>query len=225
MTEQKKQFIQLSALQHYRFCPRQCALIHLEQIWFENRLTAQGRQMHERVHEAENENQHGLRIVRGLRLISEKLRLVGQADVVEFHQSPKGISIIDAKGLWQPSPVEYKRGREKKNKTDEIQLCAQAMCLEEMLKTVIDSGSLFYGLPRRRTDVYFDSHLRKLVIETAAKVHELFESQKTPRQRTSPKCKNCSLNLYCMPKVTGINKKTGFYLKKAFEPPDFEEQL
>jgi len=137
------QLLPLSALQHWVFCPRQCGLIHIEQTWDENRLTAQGRQLHERVHEAEDENRPGVRIVRGLRIHSYRLGLIGQADVVEFHQSQAGIELTGADGLWQPFPVEYKRGKPKKNGCDEVQLCAQAMCLEEMLEINIDQGALF----------------------------------------------------------------------------------
>lgn len=178
------QLISISALQHWVFCPRQCGLIHLEQMWTENRLTAEGRLLHDRVHETDTENRPGIRIVRGLRLVSYALGLVGQADVVEFHQSDSGIALPGASGLWRPLPVEYKRGKPKKDNSDNIQLCAQAMCLEEMLKTEIPSGAFFYGKPRRRTEVQLDGSLRDRTSQTVEAVHRMFESRQTPTARS-----------------------------------------
>ncbi len=137
----------ISALQHYAFCPRQCALIHIEQAWLENRWTAEGRILHERVHEQEGESRAGVRIERGLPLRSLRLGLVGVADVVEFHPLPGG--------GWQLFPVEYKRGKPKPDHCDEVQLCAQAMCLEEMMGVEVSQGALFYGKTRHRHDVAF----------------------------------------------------------------------
>lgn len=218
--------ISLSALQHWVYCPRQCGLIHLEQAWAENRLTAEGRLLHDRVHESETENRPGVRIVRGLRLVSYALGLVGQADVVEFYRGDSGIMLPEADGLWQPFPVEYKRGKPKKDDSDSLQLCAQALCLEEMLQTEIPAGAFFYGKPRRRTDVTFDTRLRDLTRQTVAALHELFESRRTPRERYTKKCDNCSLHLQCMPETTGIDKKIDVYLSKAFElPPEGDDEL
>lgn len=218
--------ISLSALQHWVYCPRQCGLIHLEQAWAENRLTAEGRLLHDRVHESETENRPGVRIVRGLRLVSYALGMVGQADVVEFYHGDKGIMLPEADGLWQPFPVEYKRGKPKKDDSDSLQLCAQALCLEEMLHTEIPAGAFFYGKPRRRIDVTFDARLRDLTRQTASALHELFESRKTPRVRYTKKCDNCSLHMQCMPETTGIDKKIDLYLSKAFElPPEGDDEL
>lgn len=198
-------------------------MIHLEQIWAENRLTAEGRAMHEKVHQSDSENRPGIRIVRGLRLVSYVLGLVGQADVVEFRQSSGGIELQNIPGFWLPFPVEYKRGKPKKDNSDNIQLCAQAMCLEEMLNVEIDTGAFFYGKPRRRTEIEFDMSLRDKTCQTVNQVHELIESRKTPAVRYSKKCDNCSLYLECMPKTTGLDKKIDLYLSKAFEPPQLEE--
>ena len=217
------QLIPISALQHWVFCPRQCGLIHLEQVWVENRLTAEGRTLHDRVHESDTENRPGVRIVRGLRLVSYALGLVGQADVVEFRHSDVGIVLPGTSGFWQACPVEYKRGKPKKNDSDKIQLCAQAICLEEMLQTKIHAGAFFYGKPRRRTDVEFDARLRDKTSQTVAVLHELFESRKTPAVRYGKKCDSCSLYSQCMPKTTGLNKKIDLYLSKAFELPQLEE--
>jgi len=145
--------IQLSALQNMVFCSRQCALIHIEQVWSENRLTAEGRLMHERTHEEGGESRGNVRIERAVMLRSLRLGLVGMADVVEFHRLEDG--------RWQPFPVEYKHGKPKVDDCDKVQLCAQAICLEEMLNVEIPGGALFYGKTRRRLDVAFDSDLRQ----------------------------------------------------------------
>ncbi|HOK67603.1 MAG TPA: CRISPR-associated protein Cas4 [Anaerohalosphaeraceae bacterium] len=136
-------YLPLSALQHWVFCPRQCGLIHLEQVWDENRLTAEGRILHQRVHEMSDEFRSDISIVRGLRIYSRRLGLIGQADVVEFHRAPTGIALPDAEGIWQPYPVEYKRGSPKMDACDEVQLCAQAICLEEMLGIAVPQGAFF----------------------------------------------------------------------------------
>ena len=141
----------VSALQHLTFCERQCALIHIEQLWSENIFTAQGRVMHERVHSETSENRRNVRIELGMPLRSLRLGLIGKADVVEFHRQPNG--------MWQPFPVEYKRGKPKLNNCDKVQLCAQAICLEETLGVSISSGALFYGKDRRRADVEFNETL------------------------------------------------------------------
>lgn len=189
------ELLPISALQHILFCERQCALIHIEQAWLENIFTAEGRVMHERVHESGNELRDGIRTVRGLRLRSLQLGLVGIADVVEFHQSEKYKN-----GL--PQPVEYKRGKPKPNECDKIQLCAQALCLEEMLNVHIDYGDIFYGKPRRRLKVPIDSELRKLCIETSARLHKLIDNGVIPTAQISKQCENCSLNSICIPDLS-----------------------
>ncbi len=191
----------LSALQHYAFCPRQCALIHLEQQWTENRLTAEGRLMHVRVHERQTEQRGGIVTCRGLRLRSLALGVSGQADVVEFHsiESGAGLSLPGRKGRWQPVPVEYKRGKPKRDDCDSIQLCAQAICLEEMMNVDIPYGELFYGKERRRTEVLFDDRLRDLTRETGVRVHEMLVAGKTPAAQVCGKCRNCSFKEVCLP--------------------------
>ncbi len=182
------------------FCERQCALIHIEQVWTENRFTAEGRVMHERAHDGGSESRGGVRTARGLRIRSLRLGLIGQADVVEF---PKG---------GPPYPVEYKRGKPKANRCDEVQLCAQAICLEEMLEVDIPGGALFYGQPKRRTDVLFDEELRKLTENTAARLHELLACGATPPAVYSKKCDSCSLYEVCRPKTAGAGKSARRYL-------------
>ena len=163
----------LSGLQHLMFCERQWGLIHIEQIWEENRLTAEGRVLHERTHQPGSDNRPGIRTARGLRLHSLRLGLIGQADVVEFRRAESGVALPETDGFWRPFPVEYKRGRPKKNACDEVQLCAQALCLEEMFTCQISEGSLFYGEPRRRRPVVFSVALRTRTESLAARMHEL----------------------------------------------------
>lgn len=185
----KDQLIAISALQHWLYCPRQCALIHIEQAWSENKFTAEGRVMHQRAHDGPDESRPGLRITRGLPVRSLELGLSGQCDVVEFH--------TDGRVL----PVEYKRGKPKSHRADDVQLCAQAMCLEEMLGVSIASGCLYYGERRRRTDVAFDPALRELVAATAAAVHACFHSGTTPQADYEPRrCDACSLIELCQPR-------------------------
>ena len=201
----ENELLPLSALQHLLFCERQCALIHIEQAWEENRLTAEGRVLHERVHEADDESRGDVRIARGLRLRSLRLGLVGQADVVEFRRTEQG---------WLPFPVEYKRGKPKRDASDEVQLCAQALCLEEMKSVAIPAGALFYGTTRRRVEVAFDPALRELTINTVERLHSLVASGATPPAVYEKKCEHCSLFSLCLPKTAGQHKSAAAYLKR-----------
>jgi len=198
--------IMLSALQHMVFCPRQCALIHIEQVWAENRQTAEGRIMHERVHEENRESRGSLRIEYGVPLRSLRLGLIGKADIVEFHRLEDG--------TWQPFPVEYKRGKPKADDCDKVQLCAQALCLEEMLNARILKGALFYGKTRRRLDVSFDEKLRQKTEETARNVRVLLDSGKTPPPVYTKKCESCSLVGECLPKTMGKRRSAKSYLTR-----------
>jgi CRISPR-associated exonuclease Cas4 len=196
--------IMLSALQHFIFCPRQCALIHIEQVWAESRLTAEGRIMHERVHEEGNESRGDVRIARGLPLRSLRLGLVGVADVVESHRISKDV--------WQPFPVEYKRGKPKFDHSDMVQLCAQALCLEEMLNIEVPRGALFYGQTRRRNDVLFDDALKVEVERTARGARDLIASGHTPEPVYGKRCESCSLVAECLPKTISKHKSAKRYL-------------
>jgi CRISPR-associated exonuclease Cas4 len=198
--------IQLSALQHLVFCERQCALIHIEQLWSENLFTAEGRIMHDKVDTANRESRGNVRIEYGVPMRSLRLGLIGKADVVEFHRMDDG--------TWMPFPVEYKRGKPKADDCDKVQLCAQAICLEEMIGVEIKSGALFYGRTRRREEVVFDEKLRRETEDAARKVHELIESRTTPKPEYSKKCKKCSLLELCMPRVSS---KANNYLAKVME--------
>jgi len=198
--------IQLSALQHMAFCPRQCALIHVEQVWAENRLTAEGRIMHERVHEEDSVVRGKVRIDYGVPLRSLRLGLIGKADVVEFH--------LEEDGTWRPFPVEYKRGKPKADLSDKIQLCAQAICLEEMLNTAVPSGALFYGQTRRRLDVLFDASLRRETERAAEAAHELIQAGKTPKPVYAKRCDRCSLAADCLPRTMEKKRSVRSYLTK-----------
>lgn len=204
--------IAISALQHMAFCERQCALIHVEQVWAENRLTAEGRVLHERVHDAGAESRGEVRTVRGLRLRSLRLGLSGVADVVEFHSDPEGVPVPGLRGIWTPFPVEFKRGRPKPDGCDDIQLCAQAMCLEEMLDTAIAGGALFYGQPHRRHPVAFDDALRTRTEELALRTHALIESGRTPPAMYAKRCESCSLFDLCKPQTIGAGKSARRYI-------------
>ena len=186
----------LSALQHLLFCERQCALIHIEQLWAENRFTAEGRIMHERVDEQGSRSRGvEMRVEYAMPLRSLRLGLSGKADAMEFHHN--------ADGSWTPFPVEYKRGRPKPEPWDEVQLCAQAICLEEMKNISIARGALFYGETRHRRDVEFDAPLRLRTEETARRLHELFASGKTPPAIYGKrKCQNCSMLEQCAPRLS-----------------------
>jgi len=210
----------ISALQHLLFCARQCALIHLEQAWSENLLTAQGRQLHERVHEAGPESRGDVRVVRGLRLCSRRLGLTGQADVVELRPAEEGgpaphpVRLPGLEGTWTVRPVEYKRGRPKNDPCDRVQLCAQALCLEEMLGTRIPLGALFYARPRRRDTVAFDADLRAQTRDAARRLHELIRAGVTPPAAYSRKCRSCSLRGVCLPKRVGRPRSARLYLNR-----------
>ena len=202
MMYSEEDYLMLSGIQHFAFCRRQWAMIHIEQQWDENYWTTAGQLMHKKAHdEAAFEKRGSLLVVRGLRIFSRELGLSGQCDVVEFHQSENGIELFGYDGKWHPVPVEYKHGSPKENNADELQLCAQAICLEEMLATDISDGYLFYGTNRRRSHVEFAEDLREEVKKTSKEMHELFQRGHTPNVKPSKKCKACSLENLCVPKL------------------------
>ena len=215
--EQKEEYLQLSGLQHFSFCRRQWALIHLENQWNENLRTVEGSLFHSRAHdEKQRERRDGVLILRGLPIVSHTLGLSGQCDVVEFHASPDGIPLHGEEGLWIPFPVEYKRGAPKENPADQLQLCAQALCLEEMLCCSIPEGALFYGETRRRTKVFFTEELRETVRLTAAEMHQMLRRGHTPKVKPTKSCNACSLKELCLP-VLMRKKDVAEYLKAAME--------
>ena len=203
------ELIAISALSHYSYCPRRCALIHIERVWTENLFTAEGRIMHERVHDEGGESRGNIRIERGVALRTLRLGLIGKADVVEFHRQ--------ADGSWLPFPVEYKRGKPKVDDCDKIQLCAQAICLEEMLGVKIPAGALFYGQTRHRLDVVFNEDLRRETEETARRVHELIASGKTPPPIYEKRCNSCSIMSECLPKTIQKRRSVSGYMAKMID--------
>lgn len=202
--DDESRLLSLSALQHYLYCPRQCALIHIDGLWAENRLTIEGRHLHEKADSAEGRTRGGVRIARALWIRSTRLGIVGRADVVEFPAT------------GPPRPVEYKRGRPKSIDSDRVQLCAQALCLEEMLGAAIDEGDLFYGRTRRREVVPFDMALRAKTVDTIARVRALIDLGVTPRAKyEKQKCDHCSLRDLCLPQGTGPTTSPSRYLARA----------
>ena len=216
MPNTDEEYLALSGLQHFLFCRRQWALIHIEQQWVENRLTAEGWVIHERAHSDSSELRGGRLIVRGLRVFSRKLCVSGQCDVVEFISSDEGTPISGRDGLFLPYPVEYKRGSSKTTDADRAQLCAQAICLEEMLVVSIPKGALFYGETRRREEVEFTPELRELVVSSCREMHSLYSRGYTPKVKTGPHCKNCSLAELCLPKLMNV-KPVRKYMEELCE--------
>jgi len=205
----------LSGIQHIAFCPRQWALIHIEQQWQENILTFGGRELHERVDDPFFTEARGTVLVtRSLPIISRRLGLYGIADVVEFYQRDEGIQIKGRDGLWQPHPVEYKYGEPKVDERDMVQLCAQAFCLEEMFATSVTEGDLFYGRIRRRQRVVFNESLRQQVMELSTEMHRLFAEGITPLPEQTKACRSCSLVEICMPH-TSKKRSVRRYLEDA----------
>ena len=193
----------LSGIQHFAFCRRQWALIHIENLWAENVRTVEGNIMHQRAHdESQTESRGDVLILRGLRIASEKLGLSGTCDVVEFHQSPNGVTLHGREGRWLPYPVEYKRGKPKEDDCDQLQLCAQAICLEEIFVCHIPEGSLYYGETRRRQRVSFTPELRERVESMAAEMRAYYDRRHTPSAKPSKACNACSLKDLCLPKLT-----------------------
>ncbi len=205
--------VPLSALQHYMVCPRQCALIHLEQIWEENVFTAEGRILHDRVDSVGTEKRKGVKRVFGLPIRSLRLGLSGKADVVEFHRQEDD--------SWLPYPVEHKRGRRKAEDWDRVQLCAQALCLEEMLGVPVSEGALFYGKEQRREVVRMGEHLRRRTEDVVVAVHRMLEEGRTPPPEYAHRCDRCSLLSVCLPRELkkGRRGRVALYLKKALEEP------
>ena len=195
-------WLALSGLQHFAFCRRQWALIHIEQQWQDNYLTTAGSLEHDRAHDySESETRDNLLIMRDLRVFSRRLGITGACDVVEFRQSDEGVPLHGRAGTWLPYPVEYEHGVPKQVDADRLQLCAEAMCLEEMLACSIPEGSLFYQQTKRRERVQFDESLRGQIVAMTSEMHDLFSRGHTPKVRPSKACRACSLSDICLPKI------------------------
>lgn len=195
-------YLMMSGLQHFNFCRRQWALIHIEQLWKENVLTAEGRYDHRVCHdESRTEKRNDLIIMRGMRVVSHSLGLSGTCDVVEFHTSEDGIELDKYIGKWKPVPVEYKHGKSKTIDADRLQLCAQGIALEEMLVCKIEYGFLFYNTTRQREQVLFSDDLRNTVRQMAREMKEYYDRGWTPSVKKSRKCRSCSLKDLCLPEI------------------------
>lgn len=195
----------ISALNHLLYCERRVALVHLEQAWADNRFTAEGNVLHETAHNGPDESQRGVRITRALPLLSVVHAMTGEADVVEFHKDGTVV------------PVEYKRGKPKLHRADEVQLCAQALCLEEMLNVTISKGFLFYGETRRRTSVAFDEELRAVTVSAIERLHQLIASRVTPLAVREKKCDKCSLLNICMPNAMRFKRGVQAWFSSALK--------
>lgn len=205
MEYREEDYLMLSGIQHYSFCPRQWALIHIEQQWSENYFTILGNIMHQNAHDKGFiEKRNNKIITRGMSVFSRTLGVRGDCDVVEFHKDKEGISLKNYEERYLPIPVEYKRGKPKEHDADVLQLCAQAMCLEEMLVCTVKKGYLYYGESKRRVMIEFDLELRQKVSTTFERMHQLYNKRHTPKVKVSKACKACSLSEVCLPK---LNKK------------------
>lgn len=209
--------LMISGLQHFAYCPRQWALIHLEQQWQENERTADGRIFHSNAHDGLSHELRGdVLILRGLRVFSQRLEISGTCDVVEFHRDPQGVQLREFAGTWRPYPIEYKRGKPKEHNADRLQLCAQAICLEEMLLCSIPEGSLYYGETRRREIVPLDADLREEVLGMLDQMRKYLHAGYTPKARQNKGCNACSLRDICLPKLEKMSDVSS-YIRSRLE--------
>lgn len=217
MEYNEEEYLQLSGIQHFFFCRRQWALIDLEQQWAENELTTEGELFHKNAHDPKQRTlRDDVLTVRAVRIHSARLGFSGECDVIEFRSDPYGIPLADEAGKWRPYPVEYKRGRPKPTICDEAQLCAQAICLEEMLCCEISEGALYYAEPRHRQKVFFTKELRQEVETASKEMHLLYQKGSTPKVRPSKNCNRCSLKDVCLPELMS-NSSVDSYMKHESE--------
>jgi CRISPR-associated exonuclease Cas4 len=201
-------FFALSAINHYSFCPRRCALVHNEQNWSENFFTISGRQLHKVVEDGIGESRKDRKIARSIRLFSRELGISGISDVVEFiRDDEKGVKILQWQGRWMPYPVEYKRGAAKNDEPYKRQLCAQAICLEEMYGVKVFEGALYLGEARQRMIIAIDEKLRVETRETCKGIHKLLDGGITPKAELGPHCCKCSLVNECMPSLSSLSAR------------------
>lgn len=203
MTEGDDDPIMISALEHWSYCPRQCALIHLEQTFDENLYTLRGQAVHKRVDEPESEIVDGVRVERAVPLWSKRLGLVGKADVVEFHGEV-------------PYPVEYKHGPRREHEHDDLQLCAQAICLEEMTGKPVPRGAIYHHSSRRRREVLMTPALRDRVAEVVTQIRAMLDSKRLPPPVHDARCRHCSLSEACMPSVIGEQQRAATLVRNLF---------
>lgn len=218
MAFEEEDFLQLSGLQHFKFCRRQWALIHVEHQWAENFRTTDGALLHENAHDKDfRESRGDLFVTRAMNVFSREMGLSGECDVVEFRRNEVGVSLAGKAGLWQPYPVEYKRGGANAQSGNTLQLCAQAMCLEEMLLCAIPEGALYYHETRKREPVIFTDELRREVRESAAEMHALYARGDTPKVKPDKGCAACSLQALCLPALIKAEAPSAYLRKKLGE--------
>jgi CRISPR-associated exonuclease Cas4 len=213
----EEDFLQLSGIQHFTFCRRQWALIHIEQQWQENLKTIEGQILHEKAHSASSEKRGDVVTVRSMPIFSAMLGFNGVCDVVEFRGDENGVPIHGRRGNFIPVPVEYKRGSPKQSDADVLQLCAQAICIEEMLVCSVPKGYLFYGETRRRLEVPFDDALRRRVGDMADEMHAYFKRGYTPKVKSTKGCRACSLADLCLPKLQRCESAAEYMKKRISE--------
>lgn len=210
-------YLMISGIQHFKFCRRQWALIHIEQQWAENEHTAVGKLMHEKVHDPYlREKRKGVIIARALPISSRELGISGECDVVEFHKCEEGVTLYGHRGLYLIYPIEYKKGKSKPTDEDRLQLAAQVLCLEEMFFTQISKGAIFYGETRRREEVEITNNLRKNVKNMLQEMHQYHERRYTPKAKYNKSCHACSLKEICLPKL-GKTKTVKAYIDQMLK--------
>lgn len=217
MEYREEDYLMISGIQHFQFCRRQWALIHIEQQWAENVHTVTGELMHKKVHDPNlTENRKDVLITRALPVSSRTLGASGECDVVEFHRSEDGVRLYGHRGLYRIYPIEYKKGKPKISDEDILQLAAQTICLEEMFSTVISEAAIFYGETRRRERIEMADDLRDRVRDIFQEMHQYYERRYTPKVKWSKACNGCSLKDICLPKL-GKTMSVGTYIKQALE--------
>ncbi len=211
------ELLPLSGLQHMTFCRRRWALVQIERVWEDNRFTAEGKVLHEKAHSGAIESRPGVLVRRTLPLRSYRLGLAGQADIVEFlpaRAGEAGVPMPEKRGLWRPYPIEYKRSKDKAGSLAyRVQLCAQALCLEEMLKVEVSEGAVYDGQTKRRQAVMFDEELRGVVEETVRDMHALFGKGDVPAPVFTKVCRSCSLEDRCLPEALDGRRSVGSYYR------------
>jgi CRISPR-associated exonuclease Cas4 len=216
----EEELLPISALQHYVFCPRRCALVHIEQIWTENKFTVEGDILHERVDELGRESRSALIVSHGAAIRSLRFGITGKVDVIEFRlssEASEGCKLPGKAGNWVPYPIEYKRGTARRGFGDDVQICAQALCIEEMLKCAVPAGSIYYASIRKRREIDFDAHLRAETANAIAGARALIAAGITPPPEYGKKCDTCSLFDMCQPKLPAQGRDASRYLSRYLE--------
>jgi CRISPR-associated exonuclease Cas4 len=220
MEYSEEDYLFISGIQHFKFCRRQWALIHVEQQWEENVHTVIGELMHKKAHDPYlTEKRKDTIIVRALPVVSKEMGITGECDVVEFRRCEDGVRLHGHRGLYSIYPVEYKKGKPKTDEKDQLQLAAQAMCLEEMFSTKIKEGALFYGETKRREIIHITDELRIEVRDMFQEMHHYFSRHYTPKVKTSKSCSSCSLKEICLPKLSKT-VSVGTYMKRMLQEED-----